>query len=316
MPAGMVRGGFGRAVGVKLQRTVQRNVKRAQSTATYFLRNRPQLEIIRKSVETKQPGSRVNLAVLGCSKGAEVCSIAWALGDVRADFDLRIVAMDIDADVLEFAKDGAYAVLSGDLRQCSSLYRRDSGAGIAERTCRDQLSSVFERMREHELLGMFEIDGNEARVRDRFKDGITWLVGDAAADDLEARIDLQDVVVANNFMCHLGQEMAGRCLQNIMKVVKPGGLLVVSGIDLDIREKVMLQNGWHVVDDSIAEVHGGDPSVLAGWPLEYWGLEPFNGKHPNWKYRYSTAFRRPEEASSAKFDVTDAGREEADLVRA
>lgn len=315
MPAGIACSGLGHRIGVKLQRAVQRNVKRAQSTATYFLRNRPQLEIIRKSVEAKQPGSRVNLTVMGCSKGAEVCSISWALGDVT-DIDLRIVAMDIDAEVLEFAKGGVYAVLSGDLRQCSSLYRRDSRAGIAERTCRDQHSSVFERMREHELLGMFEIDGNEARVRDRFKNGITWVVGDAAADDLTGSIGLQDVVVANNFICHLGPAKAERCLENIMKVVKPGGLLVVSGIDLDIREKVMLQSGWHPVTDSIAEVHGGDPSVLAGWPLEYWGLEPFDGKHPNWKYRYSTAFRKPEEMSAVKFDVTAAGREEADLVRA
>ena len=316
IPASALRGGLGRRIGLKLQRSTQRDAERAQSTATYFLRNRPQLEIIRQFVRSHPPGSKVDLAVLGCSKGAEVYSIAWTLGNDKADFDLRILAMDIDSDVLEFAREGVYAVLSGDLRQCSALSRRDVGAGIAEKTCRDQLSSVFERMREHELLGMFEIEGNEAKIRERFKDGITWLAGDAAADNLAGRIGLQDIVVANNFLCHLRPSTAEHCLENVMKVVKPGGLLVVSGIDLDIRERVMLKSGWHAEADTIAEVHDGDPSVLAGWPDRYWGLEPFDGKRPNWVYRYSTAFRRPEEATKVKSDVADVSREEAYLMSA
>jgi mannose-6-phosphate isomerase-like protein (cupin superfamily) len=53
---------------------------RAQAFNTFFLRNRPELELIRRLVATRKHSDTLRVAVLGCSTGAEVYSIAWAKG--------------------------------------------------------------------------------------------------------------------------------------------------------------------------------------------------------------------------------------------
>src|SRR6266850_8409489 len=54
---------------------------------TFFLRNRPELELIRR---LSGVGSRVRIAVLGSSNGAEVYSIAWALRSAQPDVKLEM----------------------------------------------------------------------------------------------------------------------------------------------------------------------------------------------------------------------------------
>src|SRR5215472_6801041 len=44
---------------------------RAQAFSTHFLRNRPQLELIRRLLEAKSRGETLRVAILGCSFGAE-----------------------------------------------------------------------------------------------------------------------------------------------------------------------------------------------------------------------------------------------------
>jgi hypothetical protein len=83
---------------------------------------------------------------------------------------------------------------------------------------------------------------------------------------------------------------ADRCLRNIARLVKPGGHLFVSGIDLDVRTSVARGMGWKPVAD-LREIHEGDPSLRRGWPLEYWGLEPFCDDRSDWRIRYASASR-------------------------
>jgi hypothetical protein len=85
---------------------------------------------------------------------------------------------------------------------------------------------------------------------------------------------------------------AERCLRNIARLVKPGGYIFVSGIDLDVRAKVARAMGWKPVTDLMREIHEGDPSMMRyGWPLAYWGLEPFSDNRPDWKIRYASVFQ-------------------------
>ena len=46
------------------------------------------------------------------------------------------------------------------------------------------------------------------------------------------------------------------------------------------------------------EIHEGDASLRRDWPLEYWGLEPFDLTRGDWKYRYASVFQLPERAAS------------------
>jgi SAM-dependent methyltransferase len=163
-------------------------------------------------------------------------------------------------------------------------------------TFRDQPSSIFERMSAVEMETMFEREGEQVRVRPRFRDGISWRLGDASDPGLPDSVGLQDIVVANRFLCHMRPDEAEACLRNLARLVKSGGYLFVSGVDLGVRSKLVQELGWRPVPELIMEIHEGDPSLLRDWPLVYWGLEPFDQSRDDWKIRYASVFQLPRHA--------------------
>jgi len=78
----------------------------------------------------------------------------------------------------------------------------------------------------------------------------------------------QDVVIANRFLCHMDPVAAERILRNIGGVLKPGGYLFVSGVDLDVRMRVAMDMKWKPITELVEEVYDGDPSIRDGWPLD------------------------------------------------
>ena len=129
----------------------------------------------------KPHGSSLDISVLACSKGAEVYSILWTIRSARPDLRLRTHAIDISREILAFAEKGVYL-------RSSSLDVSDAPnqAGIPERgnvtlnTWKDQNAPIFERMADEEVGAMFEVEGDQARVRSWLKEGITWICGDAS----------------------------------------------------------------------------------------------------------------------------------------
>ena len=236
---------------------------------TFFLRNRPELELIGRLSESKGKGRAVTLAVLGPSNGAEVYSIAWAVRSAHRGVELRIEAVDISPEVVEAARKGVYP------------------AGRSELVDEE----IFARMTAKELEEMFDRDGDWLRVKPWIKEGIVWRVGDASDPGIGAAIGPQDIVVANRFLCHMRPSGAEECLRKIARLVAPGGYLLVSGVDLDVRTKVATELGWKPVAELLAEMHEGDSSLRASWPHRYWGLEPIDKGRPDWKIRYASVFQ-------------------------
>jgi SAM-dependent methyltransferase len=99
------------------------------------------------------------------------------------------------------------------------------------------------------------------------------------------------VVVANNFLCHMGDAEAERGLRNIARLVAPQGYLIVSGIDLDVRTKVASELGWKPVEELLEEIHEGDPCLRRLWPCHYAGLEPLDKRRQDWRIRYAATFQ-------------------------
>ena len=201
-------------------------------------------------------------------------------------------AVDISQEILEFAEKGVYSLSSGlDVTKGANDEGTTNRRDIAWNTARDQNAPMFERMTDKEVEAMFEIEGDQARVRPCLKEGVIWLRGDAADPELVRLLGPQDMVVANRFLCHMEPAAAERCLRNVARLVEPGGHLFVSGIDLDVRTSLAQEMGWKPVVDLIKEIHEGDPSLRQGWPLEYWGLEPFWDDRSDWKFRYASVFQ-------------------------
>jgi SAM-dependent methyltransferase len=243
--------------------------RRQQYLGTFFLRNRPALELMRRLAEHRDHGSTLRIAVLGCSIGAEVYSILWIIRSARPDLKVFLDAVDISKEILSFAEKG--------------IYTPDTSRLVG--------ASIFERLTEAEMVEMFDWGGNQAKVKSWLKEGITWHLRDAADPELISILGPQDMVVASNFLCHMPRADAEKCLGNVARLVSPGGHLFVSGVDLDVRTKVALDMGWEPVPELISEIHNGDPSVRADWPWQWWGLEPLNERRQDWRIRYAASFR-------------------------
>src|SRR5262245_11201260 len=94
--------------GTILHGLVCRYAERRQFCGTFFLRNRPELELIRRLVSAKPEGSVLRIAVLGCSVGAEVYSILWTIRSARPDMKVYMCAVDNAAEVLNLAAMAIY----------------------------------------------------------------------------------------------------------------------------------------------------------------------------------------------------------------
>jgi len=243
--------------------------RRQQFFGTFFLRNRPALELMRRLAQRKAHGSTLRIAVLGCSIGAEVYSILWSIRSARPDLKVLLNAVDISKEILSFAEKGIYAPETSQMVN----------------------ASIFERLTDTEKIEMFDWEGDQAKVKSWLREGVTWRLGDAADPELIHTLGPQDIVVASNFLCHMAPADAEESLGNIARVVSPCGYLFVSGVDLDVRAKVAVHLGWEPVPELIAEIHNGDPSVRADWPWEWWGLEPVNLRRRDWQTRYAAVFR-------------------------
>ena len=289
-----------RRYGCHLQSLTQLRSTRTQYIGTFFFRNRPELQLLIRLLDQFRPRLTVGMAILGCSKGAEVYSFSHAIRTQRPDLNLRLCALDISNDVLDFAEAGVFS-LEHDEEGSAHESPASSGRGghVAVMTSKDQgLRSIFERMSPEEMEALFERDGQQARVRPRFRDGISWRVGDANDPGLVGAVGLQDIVVANRFLCHMHPAQAEACLRNLARLVKDGGYLFVSGVDLDVRSKVARDLGWRPVTELIGEIHEGDPSLRRDWPLQYWGLEPLDRGRDDWEIRYASVFQMPASAAA------------------
>jgi chemotaxis methyl-accepting protein methylase len=260
-----------RAYGGWLHSQVRLLAARQQYFGTFFLRNRPALELMQRLAEEKAEGSTLRIAVVACSIGAEVYSILWIIRSARPDLKILVQAVDISKDILNFAEKGVYV----------------------PDTCELVGSSIFERLTADEMEHIFDFEGEEATVKPWLREGVTWRVGDASSPELIHALGPHDIVVANNFLCHMEAPAAENCLRNVAGLVDRGGYLFVSGVDLEVRAKVAHELGWQPIPDSLEQIHDGDPSVRRDWPSCWWGLEPLDRRRPDWQLRYAAVFRIP-----------------------
>lgn len=256
------------AYGRWMHALVSRHADREMYLGTLFLRNRPALELMRRLFADRAQGSTLRIAVLGCSVGVEVYSITWTLRRARPDLTILIDAVDISPEVLAIAEEGVYGP--------------QTTATVHE--------SVFDRLTEAELLEMFDWNGDQGRVKADLRDGITWRLGDAGDRRLVQELGPKDLVVANNFLCHMDAPSAERCLRNFAQLTRSDGYLFVSGVDLDVRTNVAIDLGWEPVPELMVEIHDGDPLVRADWPWHWWGLEPLDRERRDWEMRYASVF--------------------------
>jgi SAM-dependent methyltransferase len=229
---------------------------------TRFFRNVPQLELVRDLVLERPRGEPVKIASVGCSTGAELYSVLWLIRTARPTQDIQALGIDLAEECVQAASRGVYP-------------------------CR-----VIEvaKVSENSHKGLFTRDGKTFVVQEWVKEAVNWAVGDACSSDLVSRFGSHDVVFANNFLFHMPPERAEACLRNLARLVARDGYLVVSGADLEVRSRVVVELGFVPVTARWEEIHTAE-DVHAAWPLQFMGLEPIDRTRQDCAARYATVFR-------------------------
>jgi SAM-dependent methyltransferase len=286
LPTSITSGAPLRRYGKFLHRLARAHGKRGQAFSTFLLRNRPALELIRRVAERRSQGATLRVAVLGCSTGAEVYSVAWTIRTARPDLRLVVHAVDISKEAVDIGSRGRYSL------------KEPLGTD----------TNIFARMTKAEMEGMFDADGDEVTVKPWFREGIKWHVGDVGGPEIFDALGPQDIVIASNFLCHMDDPSAEACLRNISRLVGPQGYLIATGVNLDIRTKVADALGWTPVQELLEEIHEGDPSLRGLWPCHYAALEPLHKGSQDWRRRYAAAFQvGASSGNSQNLGATDHG---------
>lgn len=246
---------------------------------TRFLRYPPLLLTINDIINDCQFGDTVRLCVMGCSTGAELYSILWSIRSAHADLKIRAIGVDLSKSAIEKASTGRYSSKDKELTGLSEELR----------------SELFDKSQ----AGL--------KIKESLAAEVKWVVGDVGNDDLRARLGSQDIVVANNFLVFLKEAAAAACLRKIVRWVRPGGLLLCRGVDLDVRERIAREFALQPIPLRIQEIHDVNPRERHGWPWEYWGLEPLDKTRKDWIRRYATVFQVP---SSSHASTTGAVSDE------
>lgn len=248
---------------------VQARSERRQFHGTFFVRNRPELNLLCSIANRCERHGTLKIGIVACSNGAEVYSIVWAIRSVRPDLNLVVHALDISSEVIVIAREGLYPLETQDFIG----------------------SAIFERLTDAEMREIFDRKDGWMTVKSWLREGIQWHVADAGDPELARSFGRLDIVVANKFLCHMDPRDAETCLRKVARLVKPGGYLFVSGVDLDVRTRVAVDCHWNPVPELLEEIHDGDPSVRRDWPWRYWGLEPFDRSRKDWRIRYASVFK-------------------------
>lgn len=266
-----------RRLGMAIYDRYVRHTDRCQSHYTWFLRNPPQLALVADLILTAQGRTPVRVMSVGCSVGAELYSLMWLLRRLKPDLAIDARGVDVVPEAIAVARQASYR-LEAPSSTGGTLWV--DGARV--------LSTSAQAVEE-----MFELCPDGAwRVRDYIRRGTTWHVGDATDPGLVESHGLQDAVLACNFLGPMEPEMAEACLRNVASMVEPGGYLVVDGVDLDLRARVVRDLGLLPITEDARHIHEADPSKQ-DWPWTRWSMEPFDASHPDWAFRYVTVFQRP-----------------------
>jgi chemotaxis protein methyltransferase CheR len=251
-----------------------RGTYRDQTHYTWFLRNIAQLRLLTEVVSAHPRGQPLRIASIGCSVGAELYSTLWLLR--RYHPWLQVVARGIDtaANVIEVARKGVYR-----------LRTPSPQGGTLELNGAKVLTTVPNAL--NDIMDM--TSEGDFRIKDWIREGVSWTVADATDPGLAAMIGPQDVVIACNVLGPMDDAIAEACLRGLVKLIVPGGTLVLDGIDLDLKSRVTQSLGLRPMTRYLEEIHTADPTK-GDWPWTRWSHEPIDYQRADWQYRYATVF--------------------------
>jgi chemotaxis protein methyltransferase CheR len=146
----------------------------------------------------KQSGGKVNIWSAGCSTGAEPYTLAILLDELTPQTRHRILATDLDVEMLAKAKTGIY--------------------GSIEMKCVTQ--PVMQKY--------FSVNGMQYAVREDIKNRVEFKQHNLLLDNFESGFDL---ILCRNVVIYFTEEAKDQLYRRFYKALKPGGVLFVGGTE-------------------------------------------------------------------------------------
>jgi len=205
----------------------------------------------------------LKVAVVGCSTGAEVYSIASVMRNRHPDLAISIHAYDIDKGCIDKAKSARYTpeeVLSNKM-----------------------ITSDF-------INATFDIENGYYIIKNDIRKHVHFDVADALDPKLEEKIGTFDIVYVQQLLIHLKRKEAVKGFKNINRLLNPKAALFIAGIELDMLVRLTRALNLFPCEFNIEKINNEVEVYDRGWPYVYWGREPFMTVKKDWQRRYSTIF--------------------------
>jgi len=228
------------------------------------------LEVLRDLALKLPSGRDWRIISVGCSTGAELYSLLWYLRSARPDLQISAVGVDIADTVVAKARGGEYLRTDDEMRFLSNAM----------------------------IEAMFDQAAGAIKVKDWLRKDVRWLVADGMDPDLPDLLGSADLVLANNLFLPLSDEKAESFMDNLLRLVSPGGYFVLNG-NLDVKTRFAKKNRLVPLSDRIEAVHFGDPTKMK-WPWKHTSPEPIEKWRPDWQTRYAQIFVKPSDDGVAQ----------------
>ena len=235
-------------------------------TYTCFYRSPAQLEAFFKALDRLNLHSDKAIAinVFAGSNGSEAYTLASEILFRREDLDFHILASDLHQEMVDKASSAIYSyeeVTQG----------MDVDPAFIERT--------FDR-----------VDG-KLRVKPAIQDKVSFKQADLLDDNVIQNYPKADVVTAQNVFFHMRPDMARSAFASVIKTLKPNAVLMIDGMDLDLRLELTEEAGLEPHNYKLKEIHQyARRHVPKNWWDFYFGAEPFSTFKLNKIRRYATIF--------------------------
>lgn len=253
------------------QRALRDNAERSDSHIyTSFYRSPLQLEALVGPVlsHLERIGVRSpSILLLAGSIGAEAYTIASELKSRRPDLDFQIRASDLHAHTVQYARDASY-----------TLEEICQGLPVPE----DFMQRTFDKV------------GDRYIVKPEIRSRVSFEQADLLSPELPKQFAPADIVFAQNVLFHMPPPMARQAFAAIAQLLKPGGVLFIEGMELDMRSSLTQAAGLEPLGYKVKEIYNySRRHIPTRWWRYYFGNEPYFEFAKDKLARYSTIFTAP-----------------------
>jgi chemotaxis methyl-accepting protein methylase len=247
---------------------ISRSKKKSQNhTYTSFYRSPLQLKVLTSYIQ-KCSLDNFEIAVFAGSNGAEAYTIASHLTMSLPKLNFKIYSSDLHVENINIAKKGIYQ--KSNLRFLGDIPN-------------EFISNTFVQ------------EGESYLIKPKIKDRVHFSVEDLLAPDfLEKHKNGYEIIFLQNVLFHLEDCDAQDTFERVIKLVKPGGLIFIDGMNLDMREKLTQQHRLIPIFDQMENIYSySRKHIPRDWWNYYYGCEPINIFNRKKIFRYCTIFSKP-----------------------